>query len=429
MEAYSPFIASAIFVGAFALIISEKVHRTKVVALGAAILLVSGIVPLGDAWREYIDFNTLGLLFGMMLIVNITKRTGMFEFAALKIARWSGGSYLKVMIGFSVITAVISAFLDNVTTVLLIAPVTLYIADLMGKSPRPLLIAEILASNIGGTSTLIGDPPNILIGSAIGKGFAEFVTNLGPVIALVLAATILFNRFAFRREFAGATDGKKISSYEAEKAIHDKPLLIKCLVVLGLTIAAFMVHDLFGLPPAVVALVSAAVLAFITKPPVEELLREIEWPTLVFFAGLFVLVGGLKATGVTTALAGLIAGSTTSVLVLSLVILWGSAFLSAFLDNIPFVAAMIPLLQGTITQMGLTAVQADPLWWSLALGACLGGNGTLIGASANVIVGGISERTRDPITFRNYLSIGLPAMLISMVICSVYIYLRYFAFA
>jgi Na+/H+ antiporter NhaD/arsenite permease-like protein len=420
-------VSVVVFVGVFALVISEKVHRTKAAALGAAILLVTGIVPLGDAWRDYIDFNTLGLLFGMMLIVNITKRTGVFEFVALKVARWSGGSYLKIMVGFSVITAVFSAFLDNVTTVLLIAPVTLYIADVLGKSPRPLLIAEILASNIGGTATLIGDPPNILIGSAIGKGFAEFVTNLGPVIALVLVAIIVYNRFAFRRAFAEAGDGRRIAGYEAKKAIRDKPLLVKCLVVLGLTIAAFMVHDLFGLPPAVVALVSAAVLAFITKPPIEELLRKVEWPTLVFFAGLFVLVGGLKATGVTAALAGLIAGSTTSVLVLSMVILWGSAIFSAFLDNIPFVATMIPLIQGTVTQLGLTAAQADPLWWSLALGACLGGNGTLIGASANVVVGGISERTRDPITFSNYLAVGLPAMLISIVISSLYIYLRYFA--
>jgi Na+/H+ antiporter NhaD/arsenite permease-like protein len=429
MQSWTAIVAVALFVGAFALIISEKVHRTKVVALGAVILLVTGIVPLGDAWRDYIDFNTLGLLFGMMLIVNITKRTGMFEFVALRVARWSGGSYMKVMVGFCVITAVISAFLDNVTTVLLIAPVTLYIADVMGKSPRPLLIAEVLASNIGGTSTLIGDPPNILIGTAVGKSFVDFVTNLGPVIVLVLAATILFNRFAFRHAFAGAGGGhgQRVASYEAEKAIHDKPLMVKCLVVLGLTIAAFMVHDLLGLPPAVVALVAAAVLAFITKPPVEELLRDVEWPTLLFFAGLFVLVGGLKATGVTTALAGLIAGSTSSVLVLSMIILWGSAFLSAFLDNIPFVATMIPLIQGTVAQLGLTQVQADPLWWALALGACLGGNGTLIGASANVVVGGISERTKDPITFRNYLKVGLPAMLISMVICSVYIYLRYFA--
>jgi Na+/H+ antiporter NhaD/arsenite permease-like protein len=427
MPSWTAIVAVAVFVGAFALIISEKVHRTKVVALGAVILLVSGIVPLDSAWRDYIDFNTLGLLFGMMLIVNITKRTGMFEFVALRVARWSGGSYMKVMVGFSVITAVISAFLDNVTTVLLIAPVTLYIADVLGKSPRPLLIAEIRASNIGGTSTLIGDPPNILIGSAVGKGFLEFVTNLGPVIILVLAAIILYNRFVFRRAFAGAGDGHKIASYEAEKAIHDKPLMVKCLVVLGLTIAAFMVHELVGLPPAAVALVAAAVLAFITKPPVEELLREVEWPTLLFFAGLFVIVGGLKATGVTTALAGLIAGSTTSVLVLSMIILWGSAFLSAFLDNIPFVATMIPLIQGTVAQLGLTTAQANPLWWALSLGACLGGNGTLIGASANVVVGGISERTRDPITFRNYLKVGLPAMLISIVICSLYIYLRYFA--
>jgi Na+/H+ antiporter NhaD/arsenite permease-like protein len=427
MPSWTAIVAVAVFVGAFALIISEKVHRTKVVALGAVILLVSGIVPLDSAWRDYIDFNTLGLLFGMMLIVNITKRTGMFEFVALRVARWSGGSYMKVMVGFSVITAVISAFLDNVTTVLLIAPVTLYIADVLGKSPRPLLIAEIMASNIGGTSTLIGDPPNILIGSAVGKGFLEFVTNLGPVIILVLAAIILYNRFVFRRAFAGAGDGHKIASYEAEKAIHDKPLMVKCLVVLGLTIAAFMVHELVGLPPAAVALVAAAVLAFITKPPVEELLREVEWPTLLFFAGLFVIVGGLKATGVTTALAGLIAGSTTSVLVLSMIILWGSALLSAFLDNIPFVATMIPLIQGTVAQLGLTTAQANPLWWALSLGACLGGNGTLIGASANVVVGGISERTRDPITFRNYLKVGLPAMLISIVICSLYIYLRYFA--
>jgi Na+/H+ antiporter NhaD/arsenite permease-like protein len=427
MPSWTAIVAVAVFVGAFALIISEKVHRTKVVALGAVILLVSGIVPLDSAWRDYIDFNTLGLLFGMMLIVNITKRTGMFEFVALRVARWSGGSYMKVMVGFSVITAVISAFLDNVTTVLLIAPVTLYIADVLGKSPRPLLIAEIMASNIGGTSTLIGDPPNILIGSAVGKGFLEFVTNLGPVIILVLAAIILYNRFVFRRAFAGAGDGHKIASYEAEKAIHDKPLMVKCLVVLGLTIAAFMVHELVGLPPAAVALVAAAVLAFITKPPVEELLREVEWPTLLFFAGLFVIVGGLKATGVTTALAGLIAGSTSSVLVLSMIILWGSALLSAFLDNIPFVATMIPLIQGTVAQLGLTTAQANPLWWALSLGACLGGNGTLIGASANVVVGGISERTRDPITFRNYLKVGLPAMLISIVICSLYIYLRYFA--
>jgi len=427
MNNFPTIAAVVIFVGAFALIVSEKVHRTKVSSLGAALLFVLGIVTLDQAWHDYIDFQTLGLLLGMMILVNITRRTGVFEFVALRIARWTGGNYTKILIGFAIITAVFSAFLDNVTTVLLIAPISLYIADLLGQNPRPLLMVEILASNIGGAATLIGDPPNVLIGSAVGLGFMDFLTNLAPIIIVILVVNLFYARFIFRHQLrSNPIPVEKLAAFEEERTIRDKALLVKSGIVLGLTLLAFMLHDLIGVSPATVALIAAAVLTFISKQDVEELLQEVEWPTLFFFGGLFVLVGGLEATGITTMLAGLIAGSGSSLLLLAVVILWGSAILSGFLDNIPFVAAMIPLLMNTIAQLGLTTAQAEPLWWALSLGACLGGNGTLIGASANLIIAGVSQKTRDPINFRNYFKVGMTSMLISVTLATGYIYLRYF---
>jgi len=409
-----------IFVLVYGLIMTEKIHRTIVAMLGAAIIIAIGIVNQENAFAS-IDFNTIGLLIGMMIIVGITRQSGVFEYLAIKSAKLVGGKPLAIMAVLALVTALASALLDNVTTVLLIVPVTYAITDRLDISPIPFLFTEIIASNIGGTATLIGDPPNIMIGSATGLGFMDFVTNLALPAIVILLITIAIMLFIFRKEMDTTDDRiQRIIELNEKESIKDWRLLKRSLSILGLTIVGFLLHQSLHLESATIALLGAAVLMLVTDENPEEVLLNIEWPTIFFFAGLFILVGGLVETGVIELIAKqalLITGG--NLMQTGILVLWLSAIASAFVDNIPFVATMIPLLQ---TMGQLSNLPMEATWWALALGACLGGNGTLIGASANVIVAGMAGRYGTPIGFISFLKVGFPLMLLSIVLSTVYLY-------
>ncbi|MFD2617130.1 ArsB/NhaD family transporter [Terrilactibacillus laevilacticus] len=419
------FVALILFLLTYVFIISEKIHRTIVAMLGAAFMIVFGIVNQEMA-IHHIDFNTLGLLIGMMIIVSITAETGVFRFIAIWAAKKVRGRPIALLVVFSLITAVGSSFLDNVTTVLLIVPVTFSIARELKVSPIPYLMSEIFMSNIGGTATMIGDPPNIMIGSAVKSlSFMDFITNLAPVILVVMVFVLLYLVFIFRKKLhAGEDVRQRIQELNEKEEITDKKLLIKSLSVLLLTIVGFFLHQSLSLETATIALFGAFVLLLITgESYLEFVFNRIEWTTIFFFVGLFVLVSGLVETGIISNVASfsikMTGGELTTT---SFLILWLSAFASAFIDNIPFVATMIPLIKD-MGEMGMTNL--EPLWWSLSLGACLGGNGLLIGASANLIVAGLSGKEGYPISFVRFMKIGIPVMIISVLISMIYIYLRY----
>ncbi|MBO9599057.1 MAG: ArsB/NhaD family transporter [Cohnella sp.] len=417
--------AIAIFLIIYALIISEKIHRTIVAMIGGVLMVAFGIVDQQEA-LHHIDFNTLGLLVGMMIVVSITADTGLFKFIAVWAAKKSKGNPVRILVTLSLITAIGSAFLDNVTTVLLMVPVTFSITRQLGVRPIPFLIAQIIASNVGGTATLIGDPPNIMIGSAVKElSFMAFINNLAPVVFVIMAATLPIFVLIFRKQIVTTPEAKqRIMEMDEKALIQDRGLLIKSLAVLGLTIIGFFLHQALHLESATVALAGAFLLLLMTgEHKMEEAFTKVEWTTIFFFVGLFVLVSGLIETGVIAELAAKAIELTNGdVVATSLLILWLSAIASAFLDNIPFVATMIPMIQ-EMGNMGVSNL--EPLWWSLALGACLGGNGSLIGASANLIVAGMSGKEGHPIKFVQYLKYGFPLMLLSVVIAHVYIYLRY----
>jgi Na+/H+ antiporter NhaD/arsenite permease-like protein len=435
-------LALAIFIISYILIVTERIHRTKIAIMGGVLLVAFRVMPQSEAF-SFIDFNTIGLLTGMMLLICVVKETGLFSYIAIRIAKMTKGNRWKILLWFSIFTAVASALLDNVTTVLLIAPITILIAEMLDISPFPFLVAEIMASNIGGAATLIGDPPNILIGSATGLSFLDFLIHLGPISVVVLVITLFSLRLIFKKQLATPeTEYESVlAGMDESKVIRDPVLLKRSLVVLGLTMAGFMLHDRLGLKPATVALGGGGALLIWSGTDIEKRLEEIEWPTLFFFMGLFVLVGGLEKVGILESLATGVLSMSTNVVVLSLCILWISAIASAFLDNIPFVAAMIPLVARISVSLfpnteGLDEAayqiyyikQSLPLWWSLALGACLGGNGTIIGASANVVIAGFSEKTKSPLSFRNYFRYGFPLMIVSIAVSTVYILLRYLLF-
>lgn len=418
--------AIGIFLLIYGLIISEKIHRTILAMLGAFVMIAMGIVDQETA-LHHIDFNTLGLLVGMMMIVGITAETGLFKYAAVKSAKLAKGQPKRILIALFVITALASAFLDNVTTVLLMVPVTFSITRQLRIHPLPFLISQIIASNVGGTATLIGDPPNIMIGSAVKElTFMTFISNLTPVIIIIIVAYIPLLLLMFGKQIKSTPELQQSIMEMDEKAmISDHKLLRKCLIVLGITISGFFLHQALHMESATVALAGAFLLLLLTggEHMLEKAFHSVEWITIFFFIGLFVLVSGLVETGVIAELAAKAIELTGgNVLMSSMMILWVSAIASAFLDNIPFVATMIPLIQ-EMGNMGITNL--EPLWWSLALGACLGGNGTLIGASANLIVAGLAGKEGYPITFMKYLKVGFPLMLLSIVISSVYLYLRY----
>jgi Na+/H+ antiporter NhaD/arsenite permease-like protein len=418
-------LAIGIFLLTYGMIIAEKIHRTIVAMIGGILMVILGIVDQESA-MHHIDFNTLGLLIGMMIIVSITAETGLFKYIAIISAKKAKGDPVRILMSLVFITAVGSAFLDNVTTVLLMVPVTFSITRQLRVNPVPFLISQIIACNIGGTATLIGDPPNIMIGSAVKElTFMSFINNLGPIVIVIMVVTLPIFVILFRKQIQTTPELKQsIMQIDEKELITDQKLLVKSLTVLGLTILGFFLHQLLHLESATVALTGAFLLLLLTgEHAMEEAFTKVEWTTIFFFVGLFVLVSGLAETGVISELAAQAIQLTGgNPIASSMLILWLSAIASAFLDNIPFVATMIPMIQ----EMGNMGVQnLEPLWWSLALGACLGGNGTLIGASANLIVAGLSAKEGHPIKFVTYMKYGFTIMLLSVFLASIYIYVRY----
>ena len=411
-----------------AFIAFELAHRTVLALLGAAVLVAFGVVSQEQAASEFIDWNTIGLLAGMMVIVAILERTGVFEYLAIKSAQWGKARPRRILILLALVTAFLSAFLDNVTTVILMVPVTFLIADALDASPVPFLLTQVMASNIGGASTLIGDPPNILIGSAAGLTFADFVVNMTPIVLISLPVVLGILYLMFRKDLGGGDDAEAvIANMDAAGSIRDGVLLRRSLIILGLVIVAFFLHGALHLEAATIALFGAAALLLYSRVNVEEVLKDVEWSTLLFFVGLFVLVGGLEVTGfvgsIAEALTGVGGGGSVTT---AIVVIWGSGLASGIVDNIPFTATMIPVLQDLAEAENLSESQAESLWWSLALGADFGGNLTLIGASANVVVAGMSERAGQRISFLKFMLYGIPVTLASLAVATVYVVVRYY---
>ncbi len=429
-------VAITVFALTYLLIIAERINRSIIALLGAGVMVVSGVLSQDEAIRG-IDFNTIALLTGMMVLVAIARRCGMFEYLAVWSAKRGRAQPWAILAMLSVVTAVVSAFLDNVTTVLLIAPVTLEISRYLEAPPYPFLFAEVFASNIGGTATLIGDPPNIIIGSAAGLSFNDFVMNLTPIIIVVMAVQLVATHLIWGRGMRASPEAReRVMALDAKELIVDRPLMRHSLIVIVGVIAAFVFAGPLHLQPGTIALFGAAVLMLLHnvehhREPEKQTLRvtetfnEVDWITIFFFLGLFVIVHGIDAAGVldlaATRLISLTGGDPAATAV---AILWGSAFLSAIVDNIPFVAAMIPLIRELAPHLG-GAEHVMPLWWALSLGACLGGNGTLIGASANLAVAGIAERNGIDFRFTTYTRHAFGLMLIGVAISNVYLWLRY----
>ena len=418
-------IAVATFLIVLALIASEKMHRTNVALLGAAIV----VLFVGDFSQEQaieaVDFNTIGLLTGMMILVYLTQQTGVYDFLAIRAGQLSGGRSFAVTMSLAGTTAVLSAFLDNLTTILLIAPITFLLADALDIEAAPLLIIEVIASNIGGTATLIGDPPNIIIAGATGLSFNAFIVNLAPIVIVTFAATVpLLYLFFRRRLHVEERNRRAVMELDALASIRDWPELRRTGPVLALTVLAFFAHQALHVEPATVALTGAAVGLLVTRIDLEKALSSIEWTTLFFFVALFVMVGALEATGaighVADAVKDVTGGERTAELI---GITWVAAAGSAVVDNIPFTTAMIPVVKELQDAAGASG--DDAYWWALALGACFGGNATIIAAAANVAAAGLAERAGTPIGFVAFLRVGLPATILSISLATAYIAIRY----
>jgi Na+/H+ antiporter NhaD/arsenite permease-like protein len=427
-------LASGILVITYAAVAVERINRAIVALIGAGIMVLSGVIDQDQAIAGQ-DFNTLSLLIGMMLLVAIAKRSGMFQYLAIRSARAAGGHPWAVLALLTLATALLSALLDNVTTVLLIAPITLVVAEQLEVPAYPFLFAETLASNIGGTATLIGDPPNIMIGSAVGLTFVDFVVNLGPIVAIVLVAQMAINHLIWGRRLAANPEARaRVMAMRPAAAIVDRALLWRSLFVLTLVVAGFIMAHWLELEAGTIALSGAALLLLLANVgrPIDEqghrvhaVFSEVEWITIFFFVGLFAIVAGVEHAGLLDRLAAMLVQTTGGNFdALAMAVLWVSALLSAIIDNIPFVATMIPVIE----KLGPTFGGAEailPLWWTLSLGACLGGNGTLIGASANLTVAGIGERAGVPFRFVPFLLLAFPMMLMSIILCTIYVWLRY----
>ena len=429
-------VASLIMLATYAIIMMERLNRAIVALVGAALMVMLGVLNQQAAFRG-IDFNTIALLTGMMIIVNITRKCGIFQYIAIRSAKWVKASPWGILLMLSWVTAIVSALLDNVTTVLLIVPVTLAITKELQVPPYPFLFAEVLASNIGGTATLIGDPPNILIGSAVGLSFNEFVVNLTPVIILVMIVQGAMTHFLWGRTMHSTTEHRAaVMAFKEREAITDPLLLKQSMFVLAVVIFAFVIARGLHLEPGTIAMSGAALLLLLDNyahaaehqsRKVTEALSEVEWITIFFFMGLFIVVYGVEVSGLLKIIADWLIAQTGGDLALTgYVVLWASAVLSAIIDNIPFVATMIPLIKNMATTFGGPEAIL-PLWWCLSLGACLGGNGTLVGASANLTVMGLAERNGIPFRFWVYTKYAFPMMLVSVAISHVYVWLRYFS--
>ena len=415
-------ISVLVFLFVMAAIISEKVHRSVAAMAGAVVLLLFHVLSIDEA-TSYVDINTIGVLVGMMLFVAVVKNSGLFEYVAIKAAKLTKGRPMAIMVVFAVITALLSAFLDNVTTVLLIGPMTIAITQMLEVNPIPYLLSQIMASNIGGTATLIGDPPNIMIGSAAGLSFMDFVINTGSVIVIIMAVTVLIYYFMYRSRISVVRENmQKVMELDEDRSIKDKPLLIKSVIMTVVVVIGFVFHSQLQVESATVALFAAGFMLVFGKQDAEEIILGVEWSTILFFIGLFVVVGGLQKSGVISSMAEVMISFVGDNQALGIIIiLWVSAIISSFLDNIPFVATLIPL----ILTMESSGVDVAPLWWALSLGAWLVTYVNLIGASANVVLAGVSAKNGYPITFMQYTKVGFPLMLISIVISMVYLLLRF----
>jgi Na+/H+ antiporter NhaD/arsenite permease-like protein len=429
MSGWQSWAAIVVFLSTYVLIVSEKIHRVAAALAGAGLMLVIGATDDKSAFyseHSGIDWNVIFLLLGMMVIVGVLKKTGLFEYLAIWAVKRARAQPFRIMVLLVVITAVASAALDNVTTVLLVAPVTLLVCERLALPAAPFLIAEVLASNIGGTATLVGDPPNIIIASRAGLTFNDFLVHLAPLSAVLTVILIALCRVLFRKSFVYDEErAGEIMAMDERDAIRDRPLLVQGLLVLALVVAGFVLHPVLHYEPSVVALLGAGLLVAISSVETDEVLRDVEWPTLAFFAGLFIMIGGLIGTGVigevSKALAGVIGGDELGG---SMLLLGGSAALSAVVDNIPYVATMAPITGDLVQQMG--GGSDHVMWWALTLGADLGGNATAIGASANVVVLGIAERSGQPISFWHFTKYGLVVTVATIIPSGIYLWLRYF---
>lgn len=409
-----------IFVLTYGFIITERMHRLKAVFLGFSLVLLFHVIRQEEIFT-YIDFNTIGLLLGMMILVGIVMKTGLIEYVASEAVRYSKGNAWLLLLFLSGLTAATSAFIDNVTTILLIGPIALAVADVLEISPMPFLYAEIFASNIGGTATLIGDPPNLLIGSAAGLTFNEFLINLGPPVIFSLAVLFVLLYIWYGKKLRGAPEGEW--SFREPRKPADKSLTIRVLFVLALVLAGFLLHGRLHLEAATVALAGATLGLIVCPVDVEDVLHHVDWVTILFFSTLFMLVGTLEHLGVIHMLAqNMFAVVGDHFRILSMLLIWASGFISAVIDNVPYTAAVIPLVR-EVAQIG--GFDATPLWWSLALGACLGGNGTLVGASANLVMAGIAGKSGVKINFRKFLVKGVTVMTATLAVSTIYVYLRY----
>lgn len=429
---HSIIISSALLILAYIFIATEKIPKVTIALLGAAITVILGLVSQTKAldggvnphyFINFVDFNVIFLLVSMMIIVSITTRSGVFNYMAGELLKLTKGRPILVLIALGIFTAVVSAFLDNVTTVILVMPITFSIAKKLDINPIPFLLSEIVSSNIGGTATLIGDPPNIIIGSAGGLSFLDFIKELTGVVAIILAVVLIFLVLCFKKSFV--TSKEKMAealNFDNSKTITDFKLLIRSCLVLALVIIGFMLHDVIHIETCIIAMLGASVLLLFEKP--SDILKDVEWNTIFFFIGLFIIIGGLEASGGIKLMAEWILKVTEgSQNATCMIILWASGIISGIIDNIPYTATMAPMLVEIQKVMG--EVYAYPLWWALSLGACLGGNMTIIGAAANVIVSENAAKEGHPISFLGFMKYGAAIVLISLLISTGYLYLKF----
>ena len=432
ISAHSVLVSASLLILAYIFIALEKIPKVTIALLGGALTIVLGLVSqtkaLGDGinphyFINFIDFNVIFLLVSMMVIVSITTRSGVFNWIANELLKFTKGHPVKVLCALGLFTAVTSAFLDNVTTVILIMPITFAIAKKLDIDPIPFLLTEIFSSNIGGTATLIGDPPNIIIGSAGGLSFIDFIKELTPVILVIMCVVLTVLAFIFRKKLHASQDKMdEVAKIDNSHTITDKALMIRSTLILALVILGFMLHDVTHIETCVVAMLGASILLIFEKP--NEILQDVEWNTIFFFIGLFIIIGGLEASGGIKLMAEWILKVTQgSQAATSMIILWASGVISGIIDNIPYTATMAPMLVEIEKTMGAT--YAYPLWWALSLGACLGGNMTIIGAAANVIVSENAAKSGHPISFMRFLKYGVGVVAISLTISTVYIYFKF----
>lgn len=432
VSAHSVIISTALLILAYIFIATEKIPKVTIALLGAAITIILGLLSQTKTLEgainphyfiNFVDFNVIFLLVSMMIIVSITTRSGVFSYIANELLKLTKGHPIKILVALGVFTAVVSAFLDNVTTVILIMPITFSIAKKLEINPIPFLLTEIVSSNIGGTATLIGDPPNIIIGSAGNLAFLDFIKELTGIVAIILVAVIFMVVLCFKKSLKASEEKmSEVAKIDNSKTISDYPLMIRSLIVLGLVILGFILHDVVHIETSIVAMLGASVLLLFEKP--TDILRDVEWNTIFFFIGLFIIIGGLEASGGIKLMAQWIINVTEgSKAMTSMLILWASGIISGIIDNIPYTATMAPMIAEIQNVMG--QAYAYPLWWCLSLGACLGGNMTIIGAAANVIVSENAAKEGHPISFLGFMKYGVVTVFISLILSSAYIYLRF----